>query len=313
MRPLGARVAAGVLAAASALVPAAAVLAAVGGAPAGADPPACERTGPNAECDGTNDDPGGPGGPGGGGSRPPIHCAWVQFPDQAAALALWPDRYFGDNTMLFEDCGRPQGNGAHDTWERIGQYCDYSQCLSADFVIPRPVQYQDPAEIAADRWAEVRIGLAGPQPVTSPPGGAAAIIDQPAFVAISNWPAPISEQACDGPVCIRLDAVPSLTFDPGDGSGVVACTGPGTVFDPAGADPLAQAEGACAHVYERRTAGEAAWPGTVTITWTVTWETVTPGFPDDGGTLDPVPLTTDLPREVDEVQGVVVDAEEGLG
>ncbi len=281
--------------------------------PVGADPPQCERTGPDGMCQGDTGGPGpGPGPGGSGGDRPPRHCAWIEFADQAYGHSLWPppDNYFPDNTMVFEDCGRPQGNGEYDPWERVGVYGDYEQFMSPNFVVPRPVTWADPEEVAEDRWAEIAATLPGPQPITSPPGGSPSIIEQPVFVAVGNWREAIRDRGSDGPVSIELVAVPGLAFDPGDGSPAIPCTGSGTVYDESSAlSPEQQADGTCAHVYERRTRG-GAWPGEITVTWSITWSSQTP---DDGGTFDFSLAPVALPREVDEVQGIVVEPGEEAG
>ena len=274
--------------------------------PAGADPH-CSPIGADGQCVGDVGGPGPGGTPGGsGGDRPPRHCAWVEFADQAYGHSLWPppDNHFPNNTMVFEDCGRPAGNGAYDPWERVGVYGDYSQFLSPNFVVPRAVTWDDPEEVAEDRWAEIAATLPGPIPITSPPGDLESILDVPVFVAVSNWRDEIHAEGSDGPVSIGLVAVPSLAFDPGDGSSVIDCTGAGTVYDDSSElTPDQQAEGACAHPYDRHTVDGDTWPGDITVTWTVTWSSQTP---DDGGTFDfslpPVPL----PRPVDEVTGLTV-------
>jgi hypothetical protein len=48
----------------------------------------------------------------------------------------------------------------------------------------------------------------------------------------------------------------------------------------------------------------AAWPGQVTITWTVTWESGA-----DRGTLPDVVKTAPVPRPVGEVQAVVTESD----
>ena len=139
-------------------------------------------------------------------------------------------------------------------------------------------------------------------PVISPPPTAAAVIDIPTFVAVGNWPGVIGPlPSCDGPVCIELTAVPRLVFTPGDGTDPMTCAGAGTVFDPSPAapEPDVQAEGACAHVYDERTAGRP-WPGSLAIHWEVIWTSLTP---DDDGVIDVIPQGVPVPRLVDEVHG----------
>lgn len=147
-----------------------------------------------------------------------------------------------------------------------------------------------------------------PEVVADPPVGVASIITLPVFVQVSNWQGPIERERCIGSVCVTLTATPTLTFDPGEpGSSPIVCDAPGTRFDPDGADPEVQAAapGACAHAYQSRTGAEDrpdAWPGEVTVTWEVAWSAA-----GADGEFGPYPLTTAVPRAVDEVQTVVRD------
>lgn len=83
---------------------------------------------------------------------------------------------------------------------------------------------------------------------------------------------------------------------------VILCDDDGITFDPAGADPAVQAEGACAHTYRHRSA--EGWNGNVTITWTVAWDST---VASQQGTLPAAPSTTTFSRIVDEVPTVVTD------
>jgi hypothetical protein len=93
-----------------------------------------------------------------------------------------------------------------------------------------------------------------------------------------------------------------VTWDPGDGSDPVTCTGPGrgSAPEPGGEDAT------CAVVYAHRsTAGSAGadgtWPLTATVTWAVRWEATT----GTGGVLEPVTRTTTVPVRVVEAQAVL--------
>src|SRR5690606_25930495 len=148
--------------------------------------------------------------------------------------------------------------------------------------------------------------------------GRAAIVDHPTFLAVGNWTVidPAEHTRCDdvrNVTCVSLSARPRLTFDPGDGSDPIACAGSGTVFDP-GRDPDAQADapGACAHRYARRTGAAGrpdAWTATATVTWEISW---TSENPDASGTFPDLSPSTTIDRPVDELQGIVVDADGGL-
>lgn len=166
--------------------------------------------------------------------------------------------------------------------------------------------------VAAGLLLEAQAQMRRPEVVMDPPVGTASIITLPVFVQVTNWVPGIEEEACEGPVCVSLTAEPTLRFDPGEpGSSPVVCEPPGTRFDPNGADPEVQAAapGACAHVYRYRTGAEGrpdAWPATVSVTWDISW---TAG--DAGGEFDPQTLSTEIPREVDEVQTLVQDGSAG--
>ncbi len=314
-RPVRAAVAAAVLAAT--LGPVAATTSLAPAAPAAADPE-CRIIDAGGQCVATNHRPNTGGS--GASSRGPLTCEYIGFEDQAYGLSLFPppdNPVFSGNPpvagglIVFEDCGRPRGNGQYDPWERIranGSLPGFIGPVS----IGRPVVWADPAEIAEDLMAQTIANLPPPVPIISPPPTGPAVIDIPTFVAVDNWPGVIGPlPACDGPVCIELTAVPTLVFNPGDGSDVLECEGAGTEFDPdpGAPEPDEQAEGACAHVYDERTAGRP-WPGSLAIHWEVLWTSQTP---DDDGVIDVAPQGIPTPRLVDEVTGIVVDPDEESG
>lgn len=180
----------------------------------------------------------------------------------------------------------------------------------------QPGEPEAPPQMTADELAgRARVRLEGNLPApavsTSPPGGVAAILGFPSFVAVDNWSATVTDSECDPnhpSFCIEVTAEPALSWWPGEpGSDPVACAGAGTVFDPAGADVDDQAAPpACAHAYRTRTGvwgRPAAWPGVVSVTWALTYTS-----PSGGGTLPDVVKSTPLPRAVDEVQTVVESA-----
>lgn len=287
-------------------------------AAAAGEPPegGCQRVGPDGKCVVDAEEDSGPGNPGGGdgGGRtgPPVWCTWLYYEDQDAGRAA-----FGDApdavTFVYEDCGPGGGNRRPDPWERVGYFT--GPWMAMDFVLS-PTSPPAVGEVAEDLWARIEATLPAPRVVTSPPAGLAAIVEQPTFVAVENW-TEVNETDCDdvsGVVCVSLVATPRLVFDPGDGSDPILCQGAGTVYDPAGPLPSVQAEapGACAHTYLRRTGVNgrpASWPGTVTVTWEVSWSSTTPVA---SGTFPDFSLSADLEREVDEVQGIVVSSGRGL-
>ncbi|MFP3901535.1 MAG: hypothetical protein ACLFXM_11825 [Acidimicrobiia bacterium] len=299
------------------------------GAAAEAPGDGCQRVGPDGKCIVNERDEGPTEGDGGGWSGPPIECTWVRFENQADGRAYFPELPKGlpgggplpgipelnPGAYVYEDCGPGGGNGRHDPWERVGWAGTSPGVIGPAFALA-PTSPPTAGEVADDLWAGIEATLPAPRVVTSPPAGVAAIVEQPTFVAVENW-TEVNETDCDdvsGVVCVSLVATPHLVFDPGDGSDPILCQGAGTVYDPAGPLPSVQAEapGACAHTYLRRTGVNgrpASWPGTVTVTWEVSWSSTTPVA---SGTFPDFSLSADLEREVDEVQGIVVSSGRGL-
>jgi hypothetical protein len=245
---------------------------------------------------------GGPGGTGGGGNNnePPPCPDWRPLGGYDSVPAhirpySWDEAPEG-STFYYDACTSPNGFGPGSTtmWAGPGE--------------PAPVPIPPtPQEVAEDLWAQIFETLDAPDLVTWPDEGDQAILDVPSFVAVTNWEAPIADSLCDTGVCVSLTATPRLQWDPGEpGADVVACAAGGTRFDPGGADPddQASAPGACAYTYERRTGVRGrpeAWAGEVRVIWSVHWEETAGGASDDFE----VTLSTELARQVDEVQTVV--------
>jgi hypothetical protein len=160
-------------------------------------------------------------------------------------------------------------------------------------------------------WAVLATQLEGPEPVVTPPAGEPVVIDHFTFEAVDNPQDDLSEGPNCAPapaadVCVTIDAVPTLRFDPGDGSGVIECEPEGTAYDPENAGtPREQAAGGCAHSYSQRSV--EGFPGRVEVVWDVTWAST--GNGGISGAFDPLVLPGgDEPnavRVVDESQAVV--------
>ena len=312
-----------------AVVAAAVVLAVLAGGLPGSPAPAdaqagggCAQRDRSGKCRVDNRGPyGGTPGDAGGTETATSWICTYQLLDPAVGLARWPDVPVPPEYPFwyFEDCGTTGGNGRFDEWEEFGYFVPHFELLFLGFAFleffPAPTSPPSPVEVAQDLWAEVEVELPAPELVVSPPPGRSAIVDQPTFLAVSNWTEIDGRRECDdvvGIVCVTLSARPRLTFDPGDGSDPIACAGSGTVFDP-GRDPDAQADapGACAHRYARRTGAAGrpdAWTATATVTWEISW---TSENPDASGTFPDLSLSTTIDRPVDELQGIVVDADGG--
>jgi len=111
----------------------------------------------------------------------------------------------------------------------------------------------------------------------------------------------------DGPVWVRVTATPGpLRVDPGDGSAVLDCAGPGlpynheqSYWDQVPGEP----RGACVHVYEEAAESVTA---TMSVTWTVTYEGFAPGFGNVSGALAPMIRQQTATFAVKEIQSVIV-------
>ena len=155
---------------------------------------------------------------------------------------------------------------------------------------------------------QVKTTMTAPAVAADPPVDTPSLVTLPVFVEVTNWQPARTERACEGAVCVSLTATPTLLLYSGEPEAEpVVCDPPGTRFDPDGAEPEVQASapGACAYVYMLRSGvggRPSAWPAEVRVTWDVTWQ-----GGGDSGEFDPMTLATAIPRQVSEVQTVVVD------
>lgn len=264
------------------------------------------------EDDGSGGDGGGGdegGDDGSGGGNEPDPCDWQVSPGQAALPDLFPE---APANAVLEYRYAPCNVNIEDR---------FLEWRWVPGLIPEPVVVPQPWVVAEGVRARVEAMMLVPELAVSPPSGSAAVVHLPTFVEVTNWQGPLDPTGCDdtGIVCVTVTAVPGLTFDPGEtGADVVDCDPPGTRYDPSRGDPRNQAAapGACAHTYTRRT-GVASqpgpWEGQVTVTWDVNWTSTVNGAPGPSGSFGEVELSTELLREVDEVQTPVVEADTGGG
>lgn len=236
--------------------------------------------------------PGGPGGDGGRGSRVGASCYWMTIPGDLSE----------DPTIWFDFDLAPPPEGVSVVWQSW-ECTDGSAAFDFRWVVPAT-----PANLAS--IARGRLVGVLPQPMlgSSPPVGTASIVGVPSFVEVTNWTGVVSESECAGGLCVTVSATPALSFLSGEaGAGRIACAGSGSRYDPDGAsmEEQASAPGACAHTFRLRTGAEGrpvAWPGSVSVTWTISWTSSGGG----SGSLPSVTRTSALPRAVQEVQSVVV-------
>ena len=238
--------------------------------------------------------PGTPSKPGSSGGTAP-ECYWVNTGQD-----------MGNDPTIYEDFGLPHPpDGVEIIWQSW-ECSDGRTTFNFRWVLAAT-----PGNLATIARGQLVGEL--PQPIveSSPPEGTASIIGVPVFVTVTNWTGARSETECAGGLCVTLTATPQVVFRPGEpGASAVTCAGAGTRYSPGVSTPEAQAAatGACAWTFRQRTGVQgrpAAWPGQVSVTWTLTW-TATSGAT---GSLAAVTRSADVPRQVTEVQTVIEGGE----
>jgi len=137
-----------------------------------------------------------------------------------------------------------------------------------------------------------------------------------ALVGLAEWfwtdPAQwrsLSQRTQAGPVWARVTATPmSTTWNPGNGSPPVTCSGPGTPYDRSVSASSQRSD--CTFTYTRSSAeqpqvgagaNDRFFTVTVTTTWSVSWV----GSGGAGGTLPAMSRSRSFPLRVEERQAVV--------
>jgi hypothetical protein len=163
--------------------------------------------------------------------------------------------------------------------------------------------------------ARSRLSFPAPAVSTSPPADQGTYAQLPTFFFVENW-AEVSAAASAGPVTATVTATPvRQTWEIHDtfrgATEAVSCEGPGAAFDP-GRPLEAQLPPACGWTPNHSSAGqgqqggprgEACFPTTVTLAWSVGWGSNIGA----GGALGEGTSSTDLCLVVAELQAVVVD------
>lgn len=146
-----------------------------------------------------------------------------------------------------------------------------------------------------------RLPLPLPAPKFNPSrpssAGPATLVAIPTWFWVDGWE-PVRQRTQAGAVWAEVVATPTeATWDPGDGSPLVRCAGPGTAWSPA-----ARAS-TCEHTYVRSSAGQPAnvYTAHVTVTWRVSWR----GVGGRTGTLPLMERQMTFPIAVAERQTVV--------
>ncbi|MCW2599476.1 MAG: hypothetical protein JWM02_1305 [Frankiales bacterium] len=168
-----------------------------------------------------------------------------------------------------------------------------------------------PAVVLAGTLAQTAansLQLPAPRAARSPAGQALVGLATWFWVDPAQWQ-PLTQRTTAGPVWAEVTATPvSTTWDPGDGMGVLACSGPGTPYDRT--RPEAQQSTDCSHTYRRSSADQPQtgpqvndrfFTVTVTATWQITWR----GPAGSGGTLAPLTRQSTFALPVAQRQTVV--------
>lgn len=143
--------------------------------------------------------------------------------------------------------------------------------------------------------------LPRPQPVTSPPN-AETYVNLQTWLAVTGWEPVETSASVPGLTTTVVAAPERAIWTMGDGE-TVSCSGPGEVYDRSLPEEAQDTD--CSHVYRRSSAAVGVdnnYPASVTVTYHVTWSA------SDGsrGDLGLLPVTTNFPMRVREVQVVNV-------
>ena len=234
---------------------------------------------------------------GGGPPGPAGHrlCSWVTIPATSTLRQMFPEAP-QDAVFQVMDCGA----GSLDIRAGIN-------VRAVPPGTPAEPAPPSPGAVAQLVLARVEVQMVAPELASDPPVGVSAVVNTPVFVEVTNWQPQVEDSECVLGVCVAMTATPTLSFDPGDGSGSMVCDPPGSRYVPGGAPLADQAVGACAHTYLQRTGVEGRpgeWPGSVSVTWDVNWTLVGGGA---SGSYDPLVFMTPFARAVEEVSAVVVE------
>jgi len=245
------------------------------------------------------------GGPGGAGTFGSVQCGQA-FTPSCVATAASP-------ASMAAAAGARPGRGGQDsvpagcTGTVSGQFgCVPPGCQVSAATLACPMTLAAPAGglPAAGTLAQLaRRSLILPPPAiaSSPPPGVPQLVDLPVWLWVNPaiW-APRSATAAVPGERVTVTAAPvALTWRMGDGS-VVICHGPGTPYTSRyrAASPSPD----CGHTYRRSSAGQAggAYHVTAAITWNITWQAAG----GTGGALPPLFSTAAAAFRVAESQAV---------
>jgi len=156
-----------------------------------------------------------------------------------------------------------------------------------------------PQELLA--WARSELALPLPGVRTAPPRGSDGLVGLPEWFWAdpAQW-RPVSARVAVGGVWAQVTARPSrLQIQPGTGASL-ACTGPGTAYNPRLAASAQHTS--CSYTYAESSDGLPgdAYQASVTVTWAAAWQ----GSGGAGGTLPPLGRTAAFALPVAEAQAL---------
>jgi hypothetical protein len=164
----------------------------------------------------------------------------------------------------------------------------------------------NPGAVAAQAAASIVL----PPPSIELNPASFSVVNLPSWLAIApaQWH-PFTATATAGGVTVSAVATPvSVTWNMGDGAGIVHCDGPGTAYNPSLSESVQIPS--CTYTYKRSSDGQPSVDGnpndgafrvTATVTWTVTWAAV--GEPG-GGTLPSLQTASTVGVRVEQVESV---------
>jgi hypothetical protein len=212
------------------------------------------------------------------------HTAIVTIASSSQSSCVWIQAGIFERLPL-----PPVVGGKHGTWWQ--QYCNNNGWAGMPVWVPNAtpassILQASPATLA--QRAVNRLRLPSPTVGLNPRGRALVNLPEWFWIPRSQWQA-LSQRTQAGPVWAQVTARPvSTTWDPGDSSAPVTCSGPGTPYD--SSRPASEQSTDCSYTYTRSSADQPQsgpdpndrfFTVTVTTTWAVSWV----GVGGLGGTL----------------------------
>lgn len=199
-------------------------------------------------------------------------------------------------------------SGSSGTWYDVA--CSDGTSTLGVYVPPGAVNVP-PAVVSAGALAQSavnRLQLPQPQAGRSPVGQALVGLPTWFWIDPAQWRG-LQQRTVAGPVWAEVVATPvSATWDPGDGSPLLSCAGPGTPYDRN--RPEAGQSTDCAYTYPRSSAQQPQTGPSVndrffTVTVATTWQVSWTGSGGSGGTLPVLTRSHSFPLAVAQRQTVV--------